>query len=135
MRANIADDFADALKQSRVVKHRLADSDAILAELAGIAEQTRRISQRPYRNRPVIGGHATKLVTGNEGCFCPQVSGANRCHHSGGASANDNHVYHLFILMKSCELNRHRAFGFILAVTKTSNLHCKLYARSREPRT
>ena len=51
-------DLADAREQSRVIQHWLTYRNAVLSELSRLADQSCRVSQRPYGNRSVIGGHA-----------------------------------------------------------------------------
>ena len=63
MRTHIVDDCADALQQPGIVQHRLAHGDAECAELAGVPDQASGLSECPYRNRSIIGGHAAEFVT------------------------------------------------------------------------
>ena len=91
---HVVDDLADARKQPRVIQYRLAHRNAILSELSCLANQTRRVSQRPHWNRTVIGCHAAKLVATDQSRASAQVRGAQRRHDSGRSRANDDDIDH-----------------------------------------
>jgi hypothetical protein len=53
------------------------------------------MGQCPHRDGSVIGCHATKLVTGYEGCFGTQVCRADRSNDTRRPGADNDDVKHL----------------------------------------
>ncbi len=94
MGTHVVDDLADAREQARVIEYRLAHRNTILSELACLAHQSRRVSQRPDWNGTVIGCHSAKLVASDKRCLSTQVRGAQRRHDSGRSRANNDDIDH-----------------------------------------
>ena len=77
MCTHVVDDLADTREQPGVIQHRLAHRDAVLSELPCLADQPRRVSQRPHWNGAVIGRHAAELVASHQRRAGTQVGGRN----------------------------------------------------------
>jgi hypothetical protein len=92
MLAHITDDLTNAREQPGIVQRWFAHSDAVQTELAGFSNQPSDMGQCPHRNRTVIGGHASKLVTGYERCPGAQVCGAKRGEHSCRSGADNDDI-------------------------------------------
>ena len=92
MSTHVFDDLADARKQSGIIKHWLAHCDAVLPELARLAEEAGGVSQRAHRNRSVIGRHAAEVIACDQRRARAQVRGAQCRDHPGRTRANDNDV-------------------------------------------
>ncbi|GAS97880.1 uncharacterized protein RMCC_4845 [Mycolicibacterium canariasense] len=85
-------DLPDAGKQERVVEDGVTHPDAVGAELPGIADEARGMSQRPYGYWTVVGGHPADPVCSDHDSPSTEIGGAGRRHDSGGPSADDNDV-------------------------------------------
>ena len=52
------------------------------------------MSQRPHRNRPVVGGDPSEFRAAHQRDACPQVCGADGGEHSRGSGPNHEDVCH-----------------------------------------
>jgi hypothetical protein len=98
MRAHVVDDLAHARKQQGIIQHRLADTDAVLTQLSSFADQPGCMGQSPHRNRSVIGCHAAELGAGHQHCVRAQVGSTDGGEYPCRSSANNDDVYHLWLL-------------------------------------
>ena len=71
------------------------------------------MGQCPHRDGAVIGRHATKLVTGYEGCLGAQVCRAERSDYTRGPGADNDDVKYLRLSFQPGQW----VSGFRIAVT------------------
>ena len=90
--AHVAGHLADAREQAPIVERRLAGADSVAPELPRLPHQTGRVGQRSHRHRPVVRGHSSELVAGDERRASSESRGAKRRDDARGPGADHDDI-------------------------------------------
>lgn len=94
MRNYISNHLPHACQQPGIVESRLAHDDTVSAQLPSFANKPGGMSERPHRNRSVIGSHASKCIAAYQHGARAQVRCPESRQRSRRSSAYHQHVCH-----------------------------------------
>ena len=92
VRKHVCDDLARTRQQPGIIQRRRAHGDAISTELPSFAHEPGRMSQRAYRNRSIVRGHAAECRTGHQHGAGTEVRRTQRRHRSCRSCADYENV-------------------------------------------